>query len=69
MEWFAGGFAETDQAKEFNTLNSAYHPVEDVGKNPVPEAKWRLVRGVVDRRLHADKPDGLFRLPRVGDRG
>jgi predicted CXXCH cytochrome family protein len=30
----SGGFPETDQAKEFNTLNSAYHPVEDVGKNP-----------------------------------
>ncbi|TAK77242.1 MAG: hypothetical protein EPO16_05870, partial [Dehalococcoidia bacterium] len=30
----SGGFVETDQAKEFNTLNNAYHPVEDVGKNP-----------------------------------
>jgi len=30
----SGGFPQTDQAKEFNTLNPAYHPVEDVGKNP-----------------------------------
>ena len=30
----SGGFPETDQAVEFNTLNAAYHPVEDVGRNP-----------------------------------
>ena len=34
----SGGFPETDQAKEFNTLNPAYHPVEDVGRNPFLEA-------------------------------
>ena len=30
----SGGFTQTDQAKEFNPLNSAYHPVVAVGKNP-----------------------------------
>lgn len=34
----SGGFPQTDQAKEFNTLNPAYHPVEDVGKNPFVRA-------------------------------
>lgn len=30
----SGGFPQTDQAKEFNTLNPSYHPVEGPGKNP-----------------------------------
>ena len=30
----SGGFPETDQSKEFNTLNPAYHPVQAPGKNP-----------------------------------
>jgi predicted CXXCH cytochrome family protein len=30
----SGGYAQTDQALEFNTFNPSFHPVEDVGRNP-----------------------------------
>ena len=33
--WPSGGGPETDQSKEFNTLNPSFHPVEGPGKNPM----------------------------------